>query len=121
MLSLTLLLLLAASSCQPVVHAFSISPDGKHRCEVYEGQPSFLWGPSFRYYFSVIQITPYASLKKPRYESFEYHSDIQVHEGDFNFKWSGQQVEVTIVRGGNQVARMRGEFNEREQRWTRVE
>jgi hypothetical protein len=115
------LLLLSVSSCQPHVLASSLSPEGKYRCEVYQGSPDFLWGlysEKFRYYFNVIQLNPYSSLKqKP---DFEYQSDIQLHEGDFQFKWSGREVEVTIVRNGNVFARMIGNFDEREQRWLQV-
>ena len=116
------LVLLTASSCQPLVLAASESPDGKYRCEVYYGSPSFLWGfysEKHRYYFNVLRVTPRSDLKKN--QSFEYQTDMELQESDFKFQWSGQQVEVLIMRAGSPVSRMRGDFNEREQRWTRVE
>ena len=114
------LILLSVCSCQPDVLASSEAPEGKHRCEIYHGSPEFLWGfysEKHRYYFNVIQLNPRTALKNP---DFEYQSDIELHEADFLFKWSGQQIEVTIVRNGNVLARMIGTFDERQQRWMHV-
>ena len=96
----------------------SESPDHKFRCLIYGGHSSLLMGNKWTYSFEIKSRDTYARLKEGE---FEYLPGYELFEKDVQFKWSGQQVEVTIEHAGAAVVKVVGDFDGREQRWRRIQ
>ena len=115
-IALLAMMVVAATSCQPNVVASSESPDRKYSCEISGGRPSLLCSSSkFCYYFNIKSRKSYSLLEG---RSFEFVSDVELHERDFHFVWSADQVEVTL--DGSTPMVFAAEIKEGEQRWRRM-
>ena len=103
-------------SCQPLVFTRSESPDRKFEVEVNgPGEPSWIWGNYYRYYF---RITNKDSYPEPKGEGYKFNSPTELRTDEVKFAWSDRKVEVVIVSGSLTRASFAATFDDKSQRWT---